>query len=204
MLHPATVEPATLELLTRLMQVAMLEPFGLAGGTNLALQFGHRSSVDLDLFTTRSFSERELFDELLTVFPKAVKTDEAKNTLSLSVEGVKVDLLAHRYPLIKPFTEKFGIRFWSIEDVIAMKLGAVSGRGAKKDFWDLTELLNHFSLADMLGFFTTKYANSDPGYVVRSLTYFDDAESQADPITLNDVTWSQVKKRVLQAVRDLV
>ena len=186
------------------MQVAMLEPFGLAGGTNLALQFGHRSSVDLDLFTTRSFSERELFDELLTVFPKAVKTDEAKNTLSLSVEGVKVDLLAHRYPLIKPFTEKFGIRFWSIEDVIAMKLGAVSGRGAKKDFWDLTELLNHFSLADMLGFFTTKYANSDPGYVVRSLTYFDDAESQADPITLNDVTWSQVKKRVLQAVRDLV
>lgn len=204
MLHPATVEPATLELLIRLMQEPMLEPFALAGGTNLALRFGHRRSVDLDLFTNRSFSEQALFDQLLTVFPTAVKTDQAQNTLSLFLDGVKIDLLAHRYPLISPFTEESGIRFWSVKDVIAMKLGAVSGRGAKKDFWDLAELLNHFSLADMLGFFTAKYANSDPGYVVRSLTYFDDAESQTDPVTLNAVTWPQVKQRVLQAVRELV
>lgn len=204
MLHPATVEPATLELLTRLMQVPLLEPFALAGGTNLSLRFGHRLSIDLDLFTDQSFSEQALFDELLTVFPMAIKTDEAKNTLSLFVEGVKVDLLAHRYPLVKPFAEESGIRFWSVEDVIAMKLGAVSGRGAKKDFWDLAELLDHFSLADMLGFFTAKYASSDPGYVVRSLTYFDDAEPQADPMTLNAVTWPLVKQRVLQAVRELV
>lgn len=204
MLHPATVEPATLELLTRLLQVSILEPFALAGGTNLALRFGHRLSVDLDLFTDQSFSEQELFDELLPVFPTAIKTDEAKNTLSLFIEGVKVDLLAHRYPLIRPYTEESGIRFWSVEDLIAMKLGAVSGRGAKKDFWDLAELLNHFSLAEMLHFFTAKYANSDPGYVVRSLTYFDDAEPQADPITLNTATWPQVKQRVLEAVRELV
>ena len=204
MLFPATVEPATLELLTRLMQVPSIEPFALAGGTNLSLQFGHRLSVDLDLFTDQSFSEQELFDEVLTVYPTAIKTDEAKNTLSLFVEGVKVDLLAHRYPLIKPFTQESGIRFWSVEDVVAMKLGAVSGRGAKKDFWDLAELLNHFSLADMLGFFTTKYVNSDPGYVVRSLTYFDDAESQADPVIMNGSTWPQVKQRVLRAVRELV
>ena len=204
MLKPGTVQPATLELLTRLMQVPSLESFALAGGTNLALQFGHRLSVDLDLFTDQSFPEQKLFDELLTVFPTAIKTDEARNTLSLFIEGVKVDLLAHRYPLVSPFTEEKGIRFWSVEDVIAMKLGAVSGRGAKKDFWDLAELLNHFSLADMLGFFAAKYANSDPGYVVRSLTYFDDAEPQANPVILNGSTWLQVKQRVLQAVRELV
>lgn len=204
MLHPATVEPATLELLTRLMQVPSLEPFALAGGTNLSLRFGHRLSIDLDLFTNKSFSEQTLFDELLTTYPTTVKTDQAKNTLSLLIDGVKVDLLAHRYPLVSSFAEEQGIRFWSVEDVIAMKLGAVSGRGAKKDFWDLAELLNHFSLADMLGFFTAKYANSDPGYVVRSLTYFDDAEPQADPIVLNGSMWPDVKQRVLQAVRDLV
>lgn len=186
------------------MQQPVLEPFALAGGTNLALLFGHRLSVDLDLFTDQSFSEQELFDELLTEFPTAIKTDEAKNTLSLFIEGVKVDLLAHRYPLIKPFTEESGIRLWSVEDVIAMKLGAVSGRGAKKDFWDLAELLNHFSLIQMLQFFTAKYVNSDPGYVVRSLTYFDDAEQQTDPITLNNDSWPEVKQRVLQAVRELV
>ena len=110
------------------MQQPMLEPFGLAGGTNLALQFGHRLSVDLDLFTNQSFSEQELFDELVLAFPTVIKTDEAKNTLSLFIEGIKVDLLAHRYPLVSPFTENWGTRFWSIEDVIAMKLGAVSGQ----------------------------------------------------------------------------
>lgn len=190
--------------MTRLMRLPVLEPFALAGGTNLSLRFGHRLSVDLDLFTNQSFSEQALFDELLTTFPTAIKTDQAKNTLSLFVDGVKVDLLAHRYPLLSPFTEEDGIRFWSVDDVVAMKLGAVSGRGAKKDFWDLAELLNHFSLEMMLHCFTAKYANSDLGYVVRSLTYFDDAESQADPILLNGSTWHGVKQRVWQAVRDLV
>lgn len=204
MLYPSTVEPATLELLKWLMHLPLLEPFALAGGTNLALRFGHRLSVDLDLFTDQSFSEQALSDDLLMNFPTAIKTDEAKHTLSLFIAGVKVDLLAHRYPLISPFTETSGIRFWSVEDVIAMKLGAVSSRGAKKDFWDLAELLDHYSLAQMIQFFTAKYANSDPGYVVRSLTYFDDAEPQIDPITLNAVTWPEVKQRVLQAVRELV
>lgn len=204
MLYPTTVEPATLELLKRLVQQPFLQPFALAGGTNLALQFGHRLSVDLDLFTNQGFPEQEIFDELFAVFPNLLKTDEARNTLSLIVEGVKVDLLAHRYALLKPFTQDEGIRFWAIEDVIAMKLGAVSGRGAKKDFWDIVELLNHFSLPEMLQFFVAKYPNSDPGYVVRSLTYFEDAEQQADPIALNAITWSQIKQRIQQAVRDLL
>ncbi|WP_020595109.1 nucleotidyl transferase AbiEii/AbiGii toxin family protein [Spirosoma panaciterrae] len=186
------------------MSLPFLEQFALAGGTNLALQFGHRLSIDIDLFTNQSFPEQEIFDELLAVFPTLIKTDEGRNTLSLFIEGVKVDLLAHRYPLLKPFTFDEGIRFWSVEDVIAMKLGAVSGRGAKKDFWDIAELLNHFALTDILQFFVAKYPNSDPGYVIRSLTYFDDAEPQADPVTVKAITWSQVKDKVLQAVRSLV
>ncbi|WP_227699024.1 nucleotidyl transferase AbiEii/AbiGii toxin family protein [Spirosoma radiotolerans] len=193
-----------MELLKRLMQEPFLAPFALAGGTNLALRYGHRLSIDLDLFTSQSFNEQQVFDQLVIGFPTIIKTDESKNTLSLFIEGVKVDLIAHRYPLLTDFTKISDVRLWSAEDVIAMKLGAVSGRGAKKDFWDLAELLNHFSLAQMLQFFTAKYSNSDPGYVVRSLTYFDDAELQADPITLNGITWPQVKQRVLQAVRGLL
>ena len=133
-----------------------------------------------------------------------IKTDEAQNSLSLFSEGIKVDLRAHRYSVSSSITEELAIRFWSIEDVIAMKLGAISGRGAKKDFWDIAELLNHFSLVQMLQFFMNKYSNSDPGYVVRSLTYFDDAELQPDPITFNGIIWLDVKQRVLQAVRELV
>ena len=186
------------------MRQPFLQSFALAGGTNLALRFGHRLSVDLDLFTNQAFSEQELFEQLLVSFPNLLKTDEGRNTLNLFIDGVKVDLLAHRYPVLKPLLKNEEVRLWSIEDVIAMKLGAVSGRGAKKNFWDIAELLNHFSLPEMVQFFTTKYPNSDPGYVIRSLTYFEDAEQQEDPITLNTITWPQVKQRVQQAVRDLM
>ena len=90
MLQTATIEPATLELLKRLMQQPVLESFALAGGTNLSLRYGHRLSIDLDLFTNESFSVTDVFDELVTYFPGVVKTDEGKNTLSLMIEGSKL------------------------------------------------------------------------------------------------------------------
>lgn len=68
----------------------------------------------------------------------------------------------------------------------------------------LTQLMQVLMLAEMLTFFTAKYANSDSGYVVRSLTCFDDAESQADPVVLNGSSWPEVKQLVLQAVRELI
>ncbi len=120
------------------------------------------------------------------------------------IRGVKVDLLAHRYPLLQPFERIEQVSFWSVDDVIAMKLGAVSGRGAKKDFWDIAELLSQYPLPRMLHFFVLKYPNSDLGYVVRSLTYFDDAEQQVDPVVVNTTTWPEVKQRIRQAVRQLL
>lgn len=204
MLHPATVEPSTLDTLRSLLRLPALSSFALAGGTNLALRFGHRLSIDLDLFTDRSFSTEEIKVDIIELFSRTVVTDEAKNSVSLLVNDIKVDLLAHRYALLKPFDELDTFRFWSIEDAVAMKLGAVSGRGAKKDFWDITELLNHFTLPQMLHLFTKKYTNSDPGYVIRSLTYFDDADGQADPISLNGMTWPMVKQRISKAVQELL
>ncbi|PRY35517.1 nucleotidyltransferase AbiEii toxin of type IV toxin-antitoxin system [Spirosoma oryzae] len=204
MLYPATVAPDTLELLRQLMQLPALDSFALAGGTNLALRYGHRLSIDLDLFTDQSFSTSDVIDELVRLFPETIVTDESKNSVSLFIRGVKVDLLAHRYPLLQPFENMEQIRFWSVDDVIAMKLSAVSGRGAKKDFWDIAELLNQYTLPQMLHFFTRKYPNSDPGYVIRSLTYFDDAEQQVDPVEVNTITWPEVKQRITQAVRRLL
>ncbi|GAA4409369.1 nucleotidyl transferase AbiEii/AbiGii toxin family protein [Nibrella viscosa] len=176
----------------------------MAGRTSLALRFGHRLSVDLDLFTNRSFDTAAVYETILTAYPTLVKTDEAQNTLSLYINGVKVDLIAHRYPIVQAFQIQDKIRLWSIEDVSATKLGAVSNRGAKKDFWDIAELLNHVSLAQMLEWFSSKYTNSDIGYVIRSLTYFDDADLQEDPISLRKVTWEQIRQHVLLAVRQYV
>ena len=118
----------------QLMHMLSLNQFALAGDTNLALRYGYRQSIDLNLFTDQSFSTVEATEDLLTLFPEAIITDESKNTLSLVIDGVKVDLLAHRYPLLHSFATIENIRFWAVEDVIAMKLGAVSGRGAKKVF----------------------------------------------------------------------
>ena len=92
----------------------------------------------------------------------------------------------------------------SIPDIIPMKLGALARRGGKKDFWDIACLLDYYSLAEMLDFFKQKYQNDDIGYIIMSLTYFDDAENQDDPIVSLKMTWQDVKKNVAAAVADYV
>lgn len=204
MLYPSAVEPHTLAVLKRLVQLPVLEPFALAGGTNLALRFGHRISIDLDWFTDKPFSTQPIFENIQENVSKILKINEERNTLTLTIESVKVDFLAHRYPILKSFERIDGIPLWSVEDIAAMKLNAVSSRGAKKDFWDIAELLKHFSLMQMLLFFQEKYPQSDLGFVVRSLTYFDDAEQQPDPVSLNNSSWPRVKQTIVEAVRSVV
>lgn len=87
-------------------------------------------------------------------------------------------------------------------DIVAMKLNAITRRSTKKDFFDIAELLDHYTLQEMLQFFTDKYAATDIGFVVRSLTYFEGAETSKDPIQLNKMDWKQVKMKIQQAVKD--
>lgn len=81
-----------------------------------------------------------------------------------------------------------------------MKLNAVANRGSKKDFYDLVELLKHHTLQEMLGFFSTKYPNTDPFVVVRSLAWFEDAEQEPDPISCVGQTWIEVKEILIAQV----
>ena len=120
------------------------------------------------------------------------------------INDVKIDCVLAPFPYLEPIEIIDNIRFVSTPDVIAMKLAAMSSRGVKKDFWDIAELLNHYKLEDMLSFFATKYNAADPFFVVRSLTYFEDAERQIDPQPLKKITWTQVKKKVEKAVKDFL
>lgn len=123
----------------------------------------------------------------------------------MTIDGIKVDVLLHEYPYIKGVEVVEGIRLLAVEDVIPMKLEAMATRGVKKDFWDLVELLNHFSLAQMLQFHQQKYSNSDIGHILLAATYFSDAEKERiDPISLNGMTWDRVKESMLKAVNDFV
>lgn len=200
-----TVEDKTYQLLKKLMQIPELSGFALVGGTNLSLKFGHRISIDLDLFTNEPFDTQEVFTGIITELPQTVKIDERKQTIWLNIDGIKVDLILHKYPYLKPIEVIDSVRFMSIEDIIPMKLEAMATRGVKKDFWDIAELLNHYSLSQMFEYYQAKYPNSDIGHVILSMTYFVDAEIQKDnPDDLKGITWESVKNKMKNTVAEYV
>ena len=129
------------------------------------------------------------------------KNTVAPATLEL-LNKLKVDIVLHRYPYLQKVETIEGIRLASVPDIIAMKLNAITRRSTKKDFFDIAELLNDYTLKAMLGFFGNKYAATDIGFVVRSLTYFDEAEATKNPIMLNSMEWEQVKQKIRKAVQE--
>lgn len=196
------VSPALLSVLHRLSSSPVLATFYLVGGTALALQLGHRRSVDIDLFTHTPFDTQAVADWIVQ-HEQATEIDSGKNTVRCFIDGIKVDVLAHQYPPIEPLSIVDTIRVASLQDICAMKLNAVANRGAKKDFWDIATLLGHYSLDQMLGFYRRKYRSGNTWTVVKSLSYFDEAEAEDVPIhDLTGMTWEQVKRTIQQALRD--
>lgn len=203
MLYENTVAPATLGLLRELMQMKELKDFALVGGTNLSLRFGHRISEDLDIFANEPYDSEEVALPLQKRYPNEITVVEKRvHTVLAYIQAVKVDLVLHRYPYLQPVETIDGIRLVSVPDIAAMKLNAITRRGVKKDFFDLAELLDRYTLEEMLQFFTDKYATVDIGFVVRSLTYFVEAEASKDPIMLKKITWDKVKQKINSAVND--
>ena len=136
MLQTRTVEPRTLELLRQLMLMPELDSFFLVGGTALALQLGHRKSIDLDLFTPEPFNNSILLDALTTNFDISIELEEP-NMLITNIEGIKVDFVKMGYPILFSTLLVEGIRMLDIRDIAAMKLKAVAQRGSKKDFFEI-------------------------------------------------------------------
>lgn len=204
MLQLETIERNTFLLLKDLMQIPEISYFNLAGGTTLALYLGHRKSIDLDFFTTKEFESTKLVELLMDTYQlSSIVT--SKNALSLYIlyneKNVKIDFLRHNYQIIKPSVIEDGVRLYSIEDVAAMKLNAILNRGAKKDFYDIYELLKHYSLHDLVGFFKIKYPNTNVLMLIKSLDYFLDADVEPDPITLNKAKWSDIKEEISNQIR---
>ncbi len=200
MLHQHTVADGILELLTQIMAVPELVGFNLAGGTSLALQIGHRVSFDLDLFGDRPFSETEIIG-LLEEFARVTPLQITKNILILNVNGVKVDFVNYKYALLNPVLREGNLRLITLPDIAAMKLAAITGRGKKRDFTDLYFLLKEFSLAEIMGFYSKKYPDSNEWLVARSLAYFEDAEQDEAPQLFKPADWTTVKKTIESAVR---
>jgi len=191
-LHREAVSPALLALLTSLMQDERFSAFYLVGGTSLALRYAHRVSIDIDLFTHAAFDAQPLA-ECLRDHYGMVETETAENSISGVVGEIRVDLIAHRYPLLEPIETIEGLRLAAVADVAAMKLNAIANRGSKKDFWDCAELLKTIPMATLLAYCEQKYTGDSLWNVEKSLCYFDDAENDPDPRDLRGQTWAQVK-----------
>src|SRR5688572_11828642 len=120
MLREETVEKGTLDLIRRLMADKQFEDFNLVGGTALALKIGHRKSVDIDIFTTKDFDSRQIADHLSANY-NGYDVHTVKNGVQCLVNGIKVDVLAHKYPLVKDAETIDGVRLISLQDIGAMK-----------------------------------------------------------------------------------
>jgi predicted nucleotidyltransferase component of viral defense system len=200
MLQTRTIEPATLGLLKSLMDQPLLEPFYLVGGTALALQLGHRFSVDLDLFTHLPYDKDELFDVLREEYNMTIELTNKVITIGY-INDVKIDLVNVRYIPQYPMHTVEGVRMLDIKDIAAMKLNAITQRGNKKDFYDMYFLFKSLTLADMLTVFEEKFKTQNSYQVVKSLTYFADADVFNDPIVFDKkITWSKVKSSINKTV----
>ena len=198
MLHYETIAPATRKLLNRLMSDNRLHDFVLVGGTSLALQLGHRLSVDLDLFTDTDFNEDSMRAYLEKNYHFQADFMEP-STVKGEIEGIKIDCIAHCYPWLKPCRQEDGLRLAQLEDIAAMKLNAIAGNGTRiKDFIDIAYLSSVFSLQQMLGFYEQKY-HSNTLMPLKGLIFFDDINKD-EPVHMADgkpLQWKRIEKRLL-------
>ena len=196
MLHYKSVSAELLELLEFLMNQREFDEFNLVGGTSLALQMGHRISIDIDLFGASEIDE-DLFLEVLKKFGTVQVIKKSKNILICSVNGIKVDFVNYQYRLLESPLLEENIRLVKKKDIAAMKVNAIAGRGSIKDFIDVYFLLNEFSINEMIGFYLQKYSDGSEFMVRKSLTYFDDADNEEAPIMFQTITWKEIKKTIL-------
>lgn len=200
MLSYRTIEPHTLELLKQLCQEPYLKDCRLVGGTALALQYGHRSSVDLDFFGSFSPEKDELFD-VLTSYADVQTIKDSPKIKIFFMDNIKVDFVNYSiYPWIDNTVEEEGLRLASPKDIAAMKINAVEGRGSKKDFIDIYFLLQHFSLSEILDFYSRKYPNYSIYRALKSLIYFADADPRDMPTMFEDVSWEEIKVSIKKQV----
>lgn len=203
MLQTQTIEPKLLELLNKIMASEVFEGFYLVGGTSLALQIGHRFSIDIDMFGNAEINEIEFIEEL-SKFGNVIILKKSKNIIIFSVDGIKVDFVNYKYPLIENPKVIQNIRMLSDKDIGAMKLNAIAGRGNRKDFIDLFFLLKKYTLKELFSFYKKKYIDGSEFMVLKSLTYFDDAEKEEMPVMFEEADWNQIKKTILKAEQKLI
>ena len=204
-LHYDTVTPQLRRILSELMEEPLLAPFSLAGGTSLSLRMGHRLSVDIDLFTNAPYGsiDFEPIEEFLrnkylyfycTDLTGIVGMGRTYYVGYSEEDSIKVDMFYHD-DITEPCDLIDGIRLVTRDDVTAMKIDVVQRKGRKKDFWDLHELLNHYSIEEMIRLHEVRQPWShERGTIIENLTDFSLADAMPDPMCYRNKDWGIIKR----------
>lgn len=193
-----------MDIIKKLFKDSNFDSFNLVGGTALALKIGHRKSIDIDLFTISDFDAQEMSNYLTTTL-NATRVQAINNGVFCIIDGVKLDLLAHKYPLVEDLEIIEDIRMVSLKDIGAMKLNAIFNNGTRlKDFVDIYALLEIFSLQELLTASEKKYPENNISMVIQSLLHHEDIDFTV-PIdyTSASIKWSEIASRLKKSFHNL-
>lgn len=201
-IHDESIPRVQRDALSRLGGPVTALDFYMAGGTALALQLGHRLSVDFDWFRAARIDDpialaAELGIDVLST---------SRDTLHGSLDGVKASFFTYAYPLLEPLVPAAAYRckLASMRDIAAMKLAAIAQRGSRKDYYDLVAIGRAgLGLGAMLAAYREKFAVRDAGHVLVALTWFDDADQDPEPMPRTRDDWAAIKATLGGWVKDL-
>jgi len=207
-MHEKVLPKGSKRLLAKLAgsRSAALKGWTLAGGTGLALQLGHRVSEDFDFFRTDPVDLPALLD-ILDSDKDCETLQEAERTLTVIASGVKMSFFVVAHPLLFKARPYLFFRIADVRDIALMKLAAIAGRGSRKDFVDLYTVLRRGPiLRDYLDLMPKKYGvgRSNLYHVLKSLTYFEDAEQEPMPRMLEPFDWTECKAFFIREAHAMV
>lgn len=201
-LHYSILDEKRLAILPKL-KFARERGFYLAGGTALALQIGHRDSIDFDFFCSTSFDSEELFTEIQENFTgqTLVQVQNEKNTLEIIIdETIRLSFMSYRYPLVVPPTPTEFFDIATLVDIGCMKLSAITSRTAYKDYVDLYFILKSVSLVALIDSLKTKLPTLEPMLALKSLVYFEDIRQEEILYKTEPISFGEIKIRLLDEV----
>jgi len=195
----------TKRVLEKIGKSAFVSNFYLAGGTALAIQLGHRESIDLDWFSEKEFANEKIKNELSKIGSFELNSEE-ENTVHGAIDNVKVSFLHYPYGRLFPLVAFEGINLADERDIASMKIDAISSRGSKKDFIDLFFLLKKYSLEELLGFFEKKFKDIryNKLHILKSLAYFVAAKDEPMPKMIENAGWEEIQKKISEKINEFL
>lgn len=198
-MHWEIIDKKRYELLKKIAETISIQDYYMIGGTALSLQLGLRESFDFDFCVPNMFSNEILLEELRKIGKVEVKQNQ-KGTCDVIINDVQVSFFYYPNEIIGDIvvTEEIpNLRIASILDIAIMKIVAIGGRGSKKDFFDMYNIMKKCDISiKQIAEGLIRKCGKDINYVniIMGLSYFEDAEEELLPKTYIDYDWNEIKK----------